>query len=420
MFRRRRSIASFLADVMACWRGSQVAKRIPAMIKPDLLVWARESAGYSVQEVADKLKKDPEIIVAWETGEDRPFMGQLRRLANIYKRSLSDFYLPKPPKERAIPHDFRRSPGEVAFVYSPALRRQLRLAQERRDLALSLYEELSEKIPAISDRVSSTADSEAVGARVRKLLDVDFSEQKRWGDGRPAYKAWRRRVEALGVLVFQFQHVSPSEAWGFSFFEDSLPVIGINRTLAPNGRTFTMLHEFIHVLLGESSICDIDDLTPRGQQEMQVEVFCNRVAAAALMPGRLFRSHGVVTAHPMRAVQWEDDEIRSIARTFGVSREAAVRRLETFGLTNMAFYLRKRRQYQKEREEQRKKDLEASKDKPMKRNMPQEAVSNLGRRYVDVILQNYQEDRITLMDVSEYLGVRAEKVHSVEDLAAAW
>ncbi|MFQ5664766.1 MAG: ImmA/IrrE family metallo-endopeptidase [Terriglobia bacterium] len=399
-----------------------MAKRIPAIIKPELLKWARESAGYSVEEVATKLKKSPELIASWESrsGEDRPLMGQLRRLAHIYKRSLSDFYLPKPPKERAIPHDFRRSPGEVALVYSPALRRQLRLARERRDLARSLYEELAEQIPAISERVSATADAEAVGARVRKLLDVDFDEQKRWGEGRPAYNAWRRRIEALGVLIFQFENVSPDEAWGFSIVEDLLPVIAINRKLAPNGRTFTMLHEFVHVLLGESGTCDIDDFTPRGEREMQVEVFGNRVAAAALMPGQLFRAHEVVAAHPTGATEWDEGEIRRIARTFGVSREAAVRRLETFGLTTTAFYRQKRKQYQEEREEQRKKKLEASKDKPMKRNMPQEAIGNLGRRYVNLILQNYQEDRITLMDASEYLGVRAEKVRSVEDLATAW
>ncbi len=398
-----------------------MAKRIAALVEPSILVWARVTAGYSIKEIAEKLKKDPAVISAWERpGDERPFMGQLRRLADIYKRPISDFYLPKPPKEPAIPHDFRRSPGEVAGVYSPALRQQLRLGRERRDLALALYEEVGEKVAKIAKRVSVTADTEAVGGQVRKLLDVDFAEQKRWGDGRPSYNAWRRRIEALGGLVFQFDNVAPSEAWGFSIVGAALPVIGINRKLAPNGRTFTMLHEFVHVLLGKRSICDIDDYTPRNAAELQVEVFCNRVAAAALMPGRAFRAHEVLQDHPKGTIQWDDNEIRALARTFGVSREAAVRRLETFGLTSFAFYLRKRAQYQKEREEQRKKQLEASKDKPMKRNMPQEAISNLGRRYVHLILQNYQEERITLMDASDYLGVRAEKVRSVEDLATAW
>lgn len=397
-----------------------MAKRIPAIVAPALLSWARESAGYSIEEIATKLKKDPETIRVWETegGEERPFMGQLRTLANLYKRPLSDFYLPSPPPEKPIPHDFRRSPGEVAFVYSPALRRQLRLATERRDLALALYEELQEAIPAITESTTTTATADAVGGRVRELLGVNFEEQKRWGDGRPAYNAWRRRIEASGALVFQFENVAPEEAWGFSIVESPLPVIGVNKKLAPNGRTFTMLHEFTHILLGESSICDIDDFTPRGAEEIRIEAFCNRVAAAALMPGRLFLGHEAVTGHTDGVSEWDDEEIRSLARTFGVSREAAVRRLETLGLTSQAFYLSKRRQFQAELEERRRRQLEAAKE--IKRNMPQEAISNLGRRYVSLILQNYAEDRITLMDASEYLGVRAEKVRSVEDLATAW
>ena len=210
---------------------------------------------------------------------------------------------------------------------------------------------------------------------------------------------------------------APDEAWGFSLAEKRLPVIGINRKLATNGRIFTMLHEFVHVLLGEGGICDIDDFSPRGPDEMRIEVFCNHVAAAALMPRRLFLAHEVIEEHPSSDRAWTDDEIRTVARTFGVSREAAVRRLLTFDLTDQSFYVRKRTQYLRELEEQRQRELEASKDKEMRRNMPREAISNLGRSYVRLILQNYNDDHITLMDASQYLGVRAEKVRNVEELA---
>ncbi len=370
-----------------------MAKRILAVVEPALLRWARDTAGYTIEEVAKRLKKDARVILAWEAGDERPAMGQLRRLASIYKRPLSDFYLPKPPEERPFPHDFRRAPGEVALVYSPALRRQLRLARERRDLALSLYEELQEPIPPIGESISLSTAPEAVGARIRQLLRVDFEQQQRWGDGRSAYNAWRRRIEAIGGLVFQFESVPPDEAWGFSIVEAILPVIGINRGLAPNGRTFTMLHELTHVLLGESATCDIDDLAPRGAPEMRVEAFCNRAAAAALMPERTFLDHRVIREHNHVREEWGDLEIEAIARTFGASREAAVRRLETFGLTSLNFYLRKRLQYNEEFEQKRRLERDAVKDKPIRRNMPQEAISNLGRRYVSLILQNYQEDQ---------------------------
>ena len=52
---------------------------------------------------------------AWEDGEAHPSMAQLRRMAAAYRRLLSDFYLPRPPEDDPLPHDFRRLPGEVAF-----------------------------------------------------------------------------------------------------------------------------------------------------------------------------------------------------------------------------------------------------------------------------------------------------------------
>lgn len=391
-----------------------MSKRIPALVEPTILVWARETAGYSIDDVATKLKKKPETIEDWESGKQRPYMGQLRRLSEIYKRSISDFYLPVPPQEPPIPHDFRRAPGQVALIYSPALRRQLRLAHERRDLALSLYAEVDQLVPMQKERISLDMDPEAIGGRIRKLLDIDFDEQRRWGEGRSAYNAWRRRIEGFGVFVLQFVGVSPDEAWGFTIVEETLPVIGINRKLRPNGRTFTMLHEFTHVLLGEGSICDIDDFSPRDETEWQVERFCNRVAAAALMPESLFLSQDVVVRHEPGIPEWDDFEIAQLARVFGVSREASVRRLETLGLTTMAFYLSKRQQYQREFAAQQRQERESVSD--FRRNMPQEALSNLGRSYVNLVLQNYHEDRITLMDASQYLGVRAEKVRTVEDL----
>ena len=35
-------------------------------------------------------------------------------------------------------------------------------------------------------------------------------------------------------------------------------------------------------------------------------------------------------------------------------------------------------------------------------------------------IEQHQDERITLMDASDYLGVRAEKVRAVEDLATTW
>jgi hypothetical protein len=53
----------------------------------------------------------------------------------------------------------------------------------------------------------------------------------------------------------------------------------------------------------------------------------------------------------------------------------------------------------------------------MKRNMPQETVSNFGRRLVNMLLDNYHQDRMTLSDVSGYLGLKVKHVPRLEALS---
>ena len=393
-----------------------MAKRVRAVVNPALLVWARESAGYSRHEVAARFKKSVKDVEGWENGETI-YLGQLRELAEFYKRPISDFYLPARPYEKPIPHDFRREPGQVANVYSPALRRQLRLASDRRELALALYAEAEESPPHFVDTISKNDDPEDVGPRLRKLLHVTRDDQATWGDGVRAFAQWRDRLEALGILVFQFERIPTEEVWGFSIVERPLPIIGVNRMLRGNGRTFTLIHEFAHVLIGESSICDIDDFHTRPKKEDALERFCNAVAASVLMPRLEFLSHPLVGAQGSGEQEWDDDTIESISKSFGASREAVVRRLHTFGRTSWNFYLRKRHQYAAELEGFLLRQREENKNKEIRRNMPREALYNLGAPLVRLIIQTYSDNRMSLADASAFLGVKPAKVSKVERLA---
>jgi Zn-dependent peptidase ImmA (M78 family) len=134
--------------------------------------------------------------------------------------------------------------------------------------------------------------------------------------------------ERAGILVFQATGIAPGEMPGFSLPDRPLPVIGVNRKLTPNGRTFTLLHESVHVFLGQSSICDIEEGQLRPPEEQRVEVFCNAVAAAALVPREALLSEGLVASHPPRPRDWSEAfELGSLGRVFGVSNEVVLRRL---------------------------------------------------------------------------------------------
>jgi transcriptional regulator with XRE-family HTH domain len=75
-----------------------MTESIEAIIKPELLIWARKSAGLTLTDVAKKTQVSEEKINEWETGKSTLSVSQLRRLAKVYKKPIAVFYLPEPPK----------------------------------------------------------------------------------------------------------------------------------------------------------------------------------------------------------------------------------------------------------------------------------------------------------------------------------
>ena len=105
-----------------------MSARIPALVKPQLIRWARTSAGMDVAQAARKARISQEKLQAWETEKDRPTIIQLRKLGEIYKRPLAVFYLPEPPRDFQVEsiRDFRRLPDSVAASFSAELRFEIR------------------------------------------------------------------------------------------------------------------------------------------------------------------------------------------------------------------------------------------------------------------------------------------------------
>lgn len=388
-----------------------MAKSVRAIVEPTILVWMRTAAGLSIEETAEKIPTKPANVTSWELGEKSPSMSQLRKLATIFKRPLSDFYLPD-PIENPIPHDFRRLPGQVALNYGRELRYQLRSASERRQLALDLATELDQAVPTLDINLKIHRDYESIGTEVRALLRLPSSTQSTWRNSRTAYNSWRAAIENLGVLVFQVTNIPTSEMLGFSLASRPFPVIAVNRKLRPNGRTFTLLHEFIHVLLGQSSICDIDESDQRPPEEQRVEVFCNAVAGAVLVPKKELLAHPIVRQASNLKHQWSIQEVEEISKNFSVSNEVVFRRLLSIGLATQDQYVGFRQIWGRISDDVAIHDPDAD----IKRNVPQEVLSNYGKPFTSLVYSSYENSYTSLSDVSRYLGLRPEKVNKLYEL----
>jgi Zn-dependent peptidase ImmA (M78 family)/DNA-binding XRE family transcriptional regulator len=391
-----------------------MAKSVPAFVETSVLHWARTSAGYTVDEAAKKLKVKSKSIQDWESGDKRPTIGQVRNMATVYKRPFHLFFLKSPPDDPPVPHDFRRLPADGMARYEPALRFQVREAYERRQLAIDLSAELDETPAHFVLKTSLQADVDAVGQQIRSFLAIQTLDQKRARQPNDNYRLWRSRIEAKDILVFQIASLSTKQMLGMSLSFEELPVIAVNRKLNHNGRVFTLLHEFAHLMIGESGICDLSDDHLESPQAEKTEIFANKVAAATLLPKADFLAEPIVSSRGGGQHEWSDGELQALAGTYGTSEETVLRRLLTLGLASSAFYRNKRAEYlaRYARLEQLQREEAANDD--FKRNRPQEVLSDYGRHFARLVLANYAQDRISLTDASNFLGVKAPMVEKVE------
>lgn len=398
-----------------------MGKRTKALVKPDILVWARESAGFDVETAARKLGTKPARLLAWEDAntDDRPTIVQLRKMAGVYKRPLGVFYLQERPDAFQVLHDYRRLPGTGKPSYSPELVLEQRLVSQRREQALELAAEIQTEPKAFRHRARLEEDPEAVGGRIRRILQVSPEEQFAWPDERTAFNSWRRKIEDVDIMVFQMMRVPSNEVSGFAISHQIFPVIAVNRRRTPHTRRiFSLFHEFAHLMLRRSGVSEFDVDAKRLPEDQRIEVWCNAVAAAVLMPREQFLTDDIVRAHSGQ--DWLDNDIRSIGKRYCVSREAVVRRLLTLNKTSQAFYKRKRGQYLREWKERLEREKIANRTQQFSHNPSQDALSELGKPFIRLVLNTFYEDRITFSDVLSYLNVRARHIPVIEQRMEAF
>ena len=78
-------------------------ERMP--ITPEVLKWARERAGYSLEDLAAKTKFRK--IAEWENGSLEPKYRELENIAKTLQLPMAVFFFPEPPDLPPIEESFR-------------------------------------------------------------------------------------------------------------------------------------------------------------------------------------------------------------------------------------------------------------------------------------------------------------------------
>ena len=298
-------------------------------VNPEILLWARKTANLTPEQAVAKLQIHDargvsalQRLVAYETGEAAPTRGLLVRMAKHYRRPLLAFFLSAPPRSRERGVDFRALSASVPGAESALVDALLRDVRTRQSMIRAILEDEEEAQPLPFVGTATMADGKAaILEKLHALLGVDRSHYRAQSDADAAFRLLRTSAEAAGVFVLLKGDLGSHRTAidvqvyrGFVIADEVAPLIVINDGDVKTAWSFTLLHELVHLVLGQTGISGAPAETP-------VERFCNDVAGEfLLLPAEL----DSLDLSAIEGVAEASDRIGEFARERHLSRAMVI------------------------------------------------------------------------------------------------
>lgn len=246
-------------------------------------------------------------------------------LAKVFKRPWSYLLIDEPEPVPDTGTDNRTLANRKVAV-SPELLTELQAAELMLETASELYPDETFTVPG---GAATDVPPDRLGAEIRSLLGVTIDDQLALGDEYEALRRWVAAIHGQGVYVSQRKLKDPTiRAFSTTLGDQALIVVDTGDT--PYARIFSALHEYCHVALRSTGICDLDD-------HSTVERYCNAVAADVLLPSELL-GKTVDTSQFLRSDEDADAALKHLSGRLHVSQAALLIRLRDHGSISQQRY----------------------------------------------------------------------------------
>ena len=373
-------------------------------VNPEVLRWAREKAGLSIEEIAYSFRKEIEVISSWESGEAVPTYNQLEKLAySLYKRPIALFFFPSPPDEPDPGKSFRTLPEiEIDKLHPDTLL----AVREAKAMQLSVFELVNGINPSqgqIFKDIQIQPDSNPieVASSVREYLGVSLEDQFKWRRIDDALKNWRSIIEENGIFIFK-RSFKQDDISGFCLADNELPIIYLNNSTAKSRQIFSIFHELAHILLSTSGITKNNDtyIGYLSGQAKVIEIFCNKFAGELLVPSSDFVKR-IDTSKPVQEL------VRTLSRRYSVSREVILRKLADRRIVSSDEYERMVKEWLE--------DYKLSKRTKSKGgDYYATQAAYLGQKFLNLLFSKYYSGSLSVQQIAGYMNIRAKNVAGIE------
>jgi Zn-dependent peptidase ImmA (M78 family)/transcriptional regulator with XRE-family HTH domain len=383
-------------------------------VNPEILIWARETAGMSLEDAAAKLGIGPARgalpearLAAYERGDDAPSRPLLVKMAKIYRRSLLTFYLPTPPRKGDRGEDFRSLPNQHT-ADEPLVDALLRNVQARQSMVRTLLEDEEEATPLpFVGSMTQHAGVDRVLASIQATLSLDLATFRAQGSIESGFSYLRDRAEAAGIFVLLIGNLGSHHTnldvtafRGFALADSLAPFVVINDQDAKSAWAFTLLHEIAHLWVGATGVSG-------SWGDSQLERFCNAVASAFLLPQSELADLALDPGADRDAIA---HAIGAFAQPRFLSRSMVAYRLFQAGRVSerrwedLSQYFRNEWRQQRERQRDRSREQEGGPNYYVVRR------HKLGTALLRFVDRNLSDGGLTPTKASKVLGVKPRSV----------
>jgi len=268
-------------------------------VNPDVLIWARESAGLDLETAAlrlglkeTKTALPQEQLQRYEVGAKEPSRPLILKMAAQYRRPLLIFYLREPPKTGDRGEDYRTLTHDVDPAQNAIVDALVRCVRARQEIIKDGLISAQDREPlSFIGSADLDAGSSALASQIIDSAGFERETYRAAGSQEEAFRYIRSRVEGIGVFTLlagnlgsHHTNIGVEEFRGFALADEIAPFIVINDQDAKVAWSTTLLHELAHLWLGETGISG-------SAIERTVEKFCNEVASEVLLPEEELAEH---------------------------------------------------------------------------------------------------------------------------------
>ncbi len=387
-------------------------------INPEILRWARETAGLELAEAADKIALGPargvdgsQRLALLEAGDVEPTRPLLLKMAKQYRRPLLTFYLSSPPAKGSRGQDFRTLPQGSSTEDEAVLDVLLRDIMARQALIRAALEDEDER-PPLSWVGSATVDAgvELLVAQIRTALDINLASIRAAASPEDAFRMLRERVEGRGAYVILASNLgSHHTSLGIDVFrgiavaDPVAPFVVVNDQDSRTAWSFTLLHEVAHLWLGFTGVSG-------GTFEREIERFCNQVASEILLPAAELEQLHI---RPNTAGALLEQSISEFAALRKISRSMVAYRLYLQRTISEAAWRSATQTFHRQWLAQRERQRESTRDATGGPNYYVVRRHRLGSALLSTTARLLSSGALTTVKAGQVLGVKPNSVQAL-------